>query len=82
MGRSRPNQSRSGSGMPPIFGANQSANDGSFSGSGASGMGMLCSGPTSSGWNDAERWKIAWPCWIATTRRVVNVFPSRMRSTR
>ena len=32
-------------------------------------------------WNDAARLKIACPCWMATTRRVVKLRPSRMRST-
>jgi hypothetical protein len=54
---------------------------GTVSGSGASGIAAWCSGPGSSGWNDADRWKIACPCWTAATRRVVNVRPSRMRST-
>src|SRR5512137_1032152 len=26
-------------------------------------------------------WKIGWPCWIATTRRLVKLPPSRLRST-
>ena len=30
---------------------------------------------------EADMEKIAWPCWIATTRRVVKLPPSRMRST-
>jgi hypothetical protein len=37
--------------------------------------------PDPSTWNDADMEKIAWPCWIATTRRVVKLLPSRMRST-
>src|SRR5579859_3133956 len=37
--------------------------------------------PGWSSWNDAESEKIASPCWIATTRRVLNERPSRMRST-
>lgn len=36
---------------------------------------------TSYVWNDAERWKIGCPCWTATTLRVVNDLPSRIRST-
>ena len=24
-------------------------------------------------WNDADMWKICWPCWIATTRRLVKL---------
>ena len=38
-------------------------------------------GPVSATWNDAESAKIARPCWTATTRRVVNERPSRIRST-
>jgi len=37
--------------------------------------------PGSSTWNDADRWKMALPCWMATTRRVVKAPPSRIRST-
>ena len=51
------------------------------SGSGTSGMGSLCSGPSSTTWNDVAMLKIARPCWIATTRRVTKLRPSRMRST-
>ena len=46
-----------------------------------SGMASWCSGPDSHTWNDALRLKIARPCWIAFTVRVVNDRPSRMRST-
>ena len=35
------------------------------------GIGYWCSGPVSATWNEAERLKMACPCWIATTRRVV-----------
>lgn len=54
---------------------------GSVSGSGAVGISAWCSSPSSYVWKDAERWKIGWPCWTATTRRVVKERPSRMRST-
>ncbi len=54
---------------------------GNDSGSGTSGIGSWWSGPLSSTWNDADRLKMARPCWMATTRRVVNERPSRMRST-
>ena len=37
--------------------------------------------PSSSAWNDTSIEKIAWPCWIAVTRRVVKLLPSRRRST-
>ncbi len=55
--------------------------DSSSSGSGTSGMGNWWVRPGSSAWNEADRWKMARPCWMATTRRVVNDRPSRMRST-
>jgi len=32
-------------------------------------------------WNEHDRLKMGRPCWMATTRRVVNERPSRMRST-
>ena len=51
----------------------RSSKFGSVSGSGASGIGIWCSGPGSSGWNDAERWKIACAVLDGDTRRVVNV---------
>ena len=51
------------------------------SGGGTSGIGSACSGPGSAWWNDADRVKMVWPCWIADTRRVVNDRPSRVRST-
>ena len=35
----------------------------------------------SGSWNDADSAKIASPCWMATTRRVVKDRPSRTRST-
>ena len=35
----------------------------------------------STSWNDADMLKIGLPCWIATTRRVVKLRPSRIRST-
>ena len=54
---------------------------GSVSGAGADGIAAWCSRPSSYVWKDAERWKIGWPCWTATTRRVVKERPSRMRST-
>ena len=59
----------------------RSRNVGSDSGSGTSGIGTWWVGPGSSIWNDAARLKIAFPCWMATTRLVVNDRPSRMRST-
>ena len=34
-------------------------------------QGAWCAGPSSRTWNDAERLKIACPCWIAVTRRVI-----------
>ena len=47
----------------------------------SAGMSKACSRPGSSNWNDADSEKIALPCWIATTRRVVKLLPSRIRST-
>ncbi len=46
-----------------------------------SGIGASCSRPSSGTWKLDCRLKIALPCWMATTRRVVNERPSRMRST-
>ena len=54
---------------------------GKASGAGASGMALWCSSPSSSLWNEALMVKIAAPCWIALTRRVVKLPPSRVRST-
>ena len=54
---------------------------GRSSGPGTSGIGSLCVGPSSATWNDAAMLKIARPCWMATTRRVTKLRPSRMRST-
>ena len=54
---------------------------GRSSGNGTLGIVTACSSPGSSIWNDAEREKIARPCWIALQRRVVKLFPSRIRST-
>ena len=47
----------------------------------SAGIGSWWSKPSSWTWNDADRLKIGRPCWMATTRRVVNDRPSRMRST-
>jgi hypothetical protein len=44
-------------------------------------MGDWCSKPSSGVWNEQARLKICSPCWIAATRRVVKVPPSRARST-
>jgi hypothetical protein len=44
-------------------------------------MGIWWSMPISSSWNEQAMVKMAWPCWIALTRLVVNDFPSRIRST-
>ena len=81
IGRSRRIQSTNAGGNRSAYGSSRSRNVGSVSGSGASGIGYWCSGPGSATWNDADRLKIARPCWIATTRRVVKLRPSRMRST-
>ena len=42
---------------------------------------IIPGGESTTIWKLAARLKIARPCWIATTRRVVNEWPSRMRST-
>ncbi len=55
--------------------------DDSVSASGTSGASSWWSGPISSTWNEAAMLKMAVPCWMATTRRVVKLRPSRMRST-
>ena len=54
---------------------------GSVSGSGTSGIAIWCEKPSSALWKDALIEKIASPCWMATTLRVVKLPPSRMRST-
>jgi hypothetical protein len=54
---------------------------GSSSGGGTSGIGKAWSNPSSAAWKLAARLKIALPCWMAVTRRVVNDPPSRRRST-
>jgi hypothetical protein len=60
----------------------RSRKSGSDSGSGRSaGIGSWWSNPASTTWNDADRLKMGRPCWMATTRRVTNDLPSRMRST-
>ena len=46
---------------------------------GGGGLGVLAA-PSCGSWNDADREKIGSPCWIASTRRVVNERPSRTRS--
>ncbi len=54
---------------------------GSVSGAGTpTGAGCVCCNPVCGSWNDADREKIGTPCWIASTRRVVNERPSRTRS--
>ena len=51
------------------------------SGGGTSGIGTGARSPSSAYGTSTHMEKIAWPCWIATTRRVVKLPPSRMRST-
>ena len=46
-----------------------------------SGIGTWWSGPSSSIWNEAAMLKICCPCWMATTRRLLKLAPSRLRST-
>ena len=58
------------------------AKSGRVVGSGTSdGIGSWWSRPASARWKLACRLKMALPCWMATTRRVVKLRPSRMRST-
>ena len=45
------------------------------------GMVFWWSRPGSAIWNDALMTNIARPCWMAVTRRVVKLRPSRTRST-
>jgi Na+/proline symporter len=52
-----------------------------LSGGGHVGHRRLVLEPSSGTWNEADRLKMALPCWMATTRRVVKERPSRMRST-
>ncbi len=54
---------------------------GRSSGAGTSGMAKAWSKPSSGTWKLADRLKMTLPCWMATTRRVVNEPPSRSRST-
>ena len=54
---------------------------GNDSGGGTTGIGSAWSTPGSSIWNEADIVKIGLPFWMATTRRVVNDTPSRVRST-
>ena len=58
-----------------------SASLGRLSGLGTSGIGTWCDRPGSCMWNETDIEKIACPCWIAITRRVVKLLPSRIRST-
>ena len=81
IGRSRWDHSANSGPNLSLYGANCSCIVGSDSGSATSGIASWCSGPVSSIWYDACRLKIARPCWIATTRRVVKLRPSRIRST-
>ena len=59
----------------------RSCSVGNDSGGGTWGIGSACEKPSSSFWNDAARLKMGCPDWIATTLRVLNELPSRMRST-
>ena len=70
--------------QPPIssaYGRIRSSSRSRSSGGTTSGIVTWCSMPCSTSWNDADMLKIALPCWTATTRRVVKLRPSRMRST-
>ena len=54
---------------------------GSSSGGGTFGMVFWWSRPGSSMWNETLMTNIVRPCWMAVTRRVVKLPPSRTRST-
>jgi len=58
-----------------------SVSDGRPSGPGTSGIANWWWKPSSSAWNEAAQVKIGWPFWIAVTRRVLKLPPSRTRST-
>ena len=81
MARSAESHLRASLGILSPACAARSSQVGSVSGSGASGMSSECSKPSSNLWKDTEALKIALPRCCATTRRVVNDDPSRMRST-
>jgi hypothetical protein len=61
--------------------ASRSRTDGTSSGGGTSGISAWWSKPSSGTWKLAAMLKMTLPCWMATTRRVVNEPPSRRRST-
>jgi hypothetical protein len=81
-GRSWVRISRRWSGIRSRISRSSSTSDVSPSGPGTSGMGVWCSTPASSRWNDADMLKMARPCWMAVTRRVAKLPPSRSRSTK
>ncbi|MNF92574.1 hypothetical protein D3C84_752220 [compost metagenome] len=58
-----------------------STSEGRFSGPTTAGICVWWAKPSSSYWNDALQVKIGWPFWIAVTRRVLKLPPSRTRST-
>lgn len=70
-----------GDGILSAMSRASSACDLSVSGAGTTGIASWCSKPASSTWNDADMLKIGCPFCTATTRRVVKLLPSRMRST-
>ena len=72
---------RTGSGISGSTRSRISASVGNSSGEGTSGIFAWWVKPPSSRWNDTDIMKIGWPCWIAFTRRVVKLLPSRTRST-
>ncbi|MNL55822.1 hypothetical protein D3C87_1792640 [compost metagenome] len=81
IGRSLPQYLRMAAGAEARNASLNSASPISPSGPLASGMASWWSKPGSSIWNEADMEKIGLPCWTATTRRVVKLAPSRMRST-
>ncbi|ERW01981.1 hypothetical protein Q039_00347 [Pseudomonas aeruginosa BWHPSA026] len=58
-----------------------SSSEGKLSGPTTSGISIWWWKPSSSYWKELLRVKIGWPFWIAVTRRVLKLPPSRTRST-
>ncbi|MNP36816.1 hypothetical protein D3C76_1302320 [compost metagenome] len=81
MGLAQRNLSRTRSDSRWAFCRAISSSLGRFSGPGTWGMPNWCSKPSSSCWKEALQVKICWPFWMAVTRRVLKLPPSRTRST-
>ncbi|MCY1462773.1 hypothetical protein D9M71_805820 [compost metagenome] len=73
--------SRMASGRRSAMPLASSTSDGRFSGPTTLGIWLWCSKPSSSYWNEALQVKMVLPFWIAVTRRVLKLPPSRTRST-